>query len=114
MCLTSGCVEHFLLGKRSGVKEGLHWRLAVTPAALMWPPFIVSDDPSVEVCLQLLDADVDALAEGDLIELVQHRLVKTLADPITGMMIPVPVVRLNLQGIGCMVRPSGTRGTGST
>ena len=48
----------------------------------MWALLIVAGDPGIEVGLQLLDAGVDALAEGDLVELVQQRFVKALADPV--------------------------------
>jgi hypothetical protein len=43
---------------------------------------IVAGDPGIEVGLQLLDAAVDPLAEGDLVEFLQHRLVKTFADAV--------------------------------
>lgn len=43
---------------------------------------VVHRDPRVKVRLQLLERAVDLLAEGDLVELVQDRLVEALADPI--------------------------------
>ena len=39
-------------------------------------------DPRVKIALQLLQGRVDLLAEGDLIELVQDRLVEAFADSI--------------------------------
>ena len=48
----------------------------------MRAPFIVLSNPGIEIGLQLLDTGIDTLAEGDLIELVQHRLVKAFADTI--------------------------------
>lgn len=51
--------DHFLLGQRGRVKEGLHRRLAEAPAALMRALLIVSSDPFIQIGLQLLDRAVD-------------------------------------------------------
>src|SRR3954451_12631420 len=74
--------DHLLLCERDGVKEGLHRGLAEAPAALMRPVLVVAPDPFIKVGLQLDDRAVDALAERDPIELVQHRLVETLDDAV--------------------------------
>src|SRR3712207_3717339 len=81
-CPTSAGGQPLLFGERDGVNEGLQGRLAEAPAPLVRPSLVVVRDPGVEVGLQLLDAAVDALAEGDLVELVQHGAVEALADPI--------------------------------
>lgn len=44
--------------------------------------FVVFFDPGIEIELQLLQRSIDLLAERDPVELIQHRLVKPLADPI--------------------------------
>ena len=43
---------------------------------------VVFDQPSVEVDLQLVQAFVDLLAEGDLIELFEDRLVEAFTDTV--------------------------------
>ena len=48
----------------------------------MGPRLIVLLHPFIEVGLQLLDAPVDLLAEGDAVELVEQRPVEALADPV--------------------------------
>ena len=60
----------------------MHWRLAETPAPLMWSLFVVPGDPGIEVSLQLLEAGVDAFAERHLIELLQDGFVEALADAV--------------------------------
>jgi hypothetical protein len=55
--------HEFLFRQWQRVKEGLHWGLAEAPAALMWAPLIVLEEPVVPVSLQLLDGVVDLLAE---------------------------------------------------
>src|ERR1700759_516985 len=79
---TSGGVEHFLPRERGSVNESLHRGLAVAPAALMRALFVVAGNPDIEVGLQLLDPAVDPLAERDLVELVEYRLVEALADAV--------------------------------
>src|SRR3954464_3847705 len=74
--------DHLLLGERDGVKEGLPRGLAKAPAALMRPVLVVAPDPLIKVALQFGDRAVDALAERDPIELVQHRLVEALNDAV--------------------------------
>ena len=48
----------------------------------MRPDLVVLGKPAVEVALQFVDAAVDLLAEGDLVELVQDGLLEPLADAI--------------------------------
>ena len=48
----------------------------------MRPVLVVAPDPLIQVGLQLGDRAVDALAERDPIELVQHRLVEALNDAV--------------------------------
>ena len=43
---------------------------------------VVFDQPSVEVHLQLVQALVDLLAEGDLVELFEDRFVEAFADTV--------------------------------
>lgn len=43
---------------------------------------VVVANPSIQILLQLLQAGVDLLAEGDLIKLLQDRLMEALTDPI--------------------------------
>src|SRR5438552_15006341 len=74
--------QRFLPGEWDGVKEGLHWRLAVAPAPLMWSLFVVPGDPGIEVGLQLLDTTVDAFAERHLIEFLQDGFVEALTDAV--------------------------------
>src|SRR6266568_1530696 len=74
-----GC-DHFLLGRRQCVKEGLHRRLAEAPASLMWPRLIVFAKPQIKIDLQLVDRTIHLFAEGDAVELVEHGLVEALAD----------------------------------
>jgi uncharacterized Zn ribbon protein len=45
----------------------------------MRPSFVVLGDPGIEVGLQLRDAAVDLLAEGDAVELIRKRRVRTLS-----------------------------------
>src|SRR4029077_1442739 len=62
--------------------EGLHRGLAEAPSALMRPPLIIVDEPSIEVGLQLLNRPIDLLAEGDPVKLVQHSAMEALADAV--------------------------------
>jgi hypothetical protein len=64
------------------VEEGLHGRLAETPAPLVGSHLIVARHPSVEAGLQLGEALVDALAERRTIERVEQGLVEALADAV--------------------------------
>ena len=48
----------------------------------MRPLFIVLADPQIEIGLQFVDRTIHLLAERDTIELVEHRLVKALADSV--------------------------------
>src|SRR5262245_20638440 len=67
---------------RQRVNEGLHRRLAVAPSALMRTRVVVFGEPSIEIDLQLLDPAVEPFAERHSVELVEQRLVETLADTI--------------------------------
>ena len=53
------------------------WRLK-----LMCPFMVVRVDPYVKITLQGFQRRVNLLAEGDLVELVQDRLVEALTDPV--------------------------------
>ena len=48
----------------------------------MRPFLVVALDPGIEIALEFGDRSVDLLAEGDAIELVEHRLVEALDDAI--------------------------------
>jgi hypothetical protein len=61
-CRASG--DHFLLRNGDGVKQGLHRRLAETPALLMWPSLVVAADPFIENRLHLRDRCIELLAEA--------------------------------------------------
>ena len=74
--------HEFLHCQRERVKKGLHWGLAEAPAALMWAPLIVVDQPSIEICLQLVDCAVDLLAEGHPVEFVQNSAMEALANAV--------------------------------
>src|SRR6266513_173718 len=76
-----GC-DHFLLGRRQCVKEGLHRRLAEAPASLMWPRLIVFAKPQIKIDLQLFVRTIHLFAEGDEVDLVEHGLVEALADAV--------------------------------
>src|SRR6266496_3504324 len=79
--MSLGC-DHFLLGRRQCVKEGLHRRLAEALASLMWPRLIVFAKPQIKIGLELVDRTIHIFAEGDAIELVEHGLVEGLADAV--------------------------------
>jgi len=53
----------------------------------MRPLLVVVFDPRIKIGLHLLDRPIDLLPERDAIELIQHRLVVALADPI-GLRMP--------------------------
>lgn len=48
----------------------------------MGPLVVVVRQPRVEISLQLLQGPIDLLPEGHAIQLVQHGLVESLADPV--------------------------------
>ena len=48
----------------------------------MWPRLIIFLNPGIQVGLQLVDRTIHLLAEGDTIELVEHRFVEALADAV--------------------------------
>ena len=48
----------------------------------MWPRLIVFLDPGIQIGLQLVDRTIHLLAEGDTVELVEHRFVEALADAV--------------------------------
>jgi hypothetical protein len=48
----------------------------------MRPLFVVLLDPQVQIGLQFLPGSANLLPKGDLIDLLQHRLVETFADAI--------------------------------
>ena len=50
--------------------------------ALVRPLLVVAQDPAIEILLKLFERSVELLSEGDLIELLQDRLVEALADPV--------------------------------
>ena len=48
----------------------------------MWSRLIVLCNPGIKISLQLRNRAIELLAEGDAVELVQQRLVETLADAV--------------------------------
>ena len=48
----------------------------------MGPRVIVFRNPGIQIDLQLVDRTIHLLAEGDTVELVEHRLVEALADAV--------------------------------
>ena len=74
--------DHFLLRDRQTVKERLHRRLAVAPAALMVSLLVVFNQPGIEIGLQLRNRQIYLLAECHAIKLIQDRLVEALADAV--------------------------------
>ena len=72
----------FLSGHGGGVKEGLHRRASEAPSPLMGPDLVVFAHPRIQIGLQLVDGRVDALSEGDAVELVQDGFVEALADAV--------------------------------
>ena len=74
--------EAFFFRDWEGVKESLDRRLSEAPFALMRSDLVELAHPEIEVALQLLDRRVDLLAEGDLVELVEHGLVETLDNSV--------------------------------
>ena len=81
-CLMSSGSDHFFSRNRDGVKESLQWCFTKTPTPLMWPVFIVTSDPFIEIFLQIRDRGVEFFAERHTIELVEDRLVEALTDTI--------------------------------
>ena len=55
------------------------------------PPGVVTGDEVADGVTDLVDGLVDSTVD----DLLFQRAEKSLADSVTGMMIPVPVVRLN-------------------
>ena len=48
----------------------------------MWTFFIVILDPLIKIGLKFFDAFVNLLSKGNLVELLQYRLVKAFADSV--------------------------------
>jgi hypothetical protein len=65
----------------------------------MGPRLVVQGDPHVEVSLWLVHRAVDPSAEGDAVELVEHRAVEALADAV-GLRAP----RLGLRVVNVLDR----------
>src|SRR6476660_3794051 len=83
MCMRLWSSSHEFLPRHwQRVKEGLHRGLTEAPAALMGTQFIVLDEPEVEIGLQLLDRQIDLLAEGDPVEFVEDGAMEALANTI--------------------------------
>jgi transposase-like protein len=74
--------QHLLFGQWDTVYKSLHRCFAVTPSTLMGSFFVVELEPLIQIGLQLFDRFVELLAKRHSIELVEHRFVKPLADPI--------------------------------
>lgn len=81
------------------MEKGLHRGLTEAAAPLMGPRLIGVLHPLIEVGLQLLDAPVDLLAEGDAAELIEQRIVESLTDPVR-LRVLVPVTRTRTCGSG--------------
>src|SRR6202035_2244531 len=88
-CRSFSSSHEFLLRQGECVKEGLRRGFAEAPAALMGPPLVIVDEPSIEVILQLVDRPIDLLAEGDPVELVQHSAMEALADAVGLLLVLV-------------------------
>ena len=64
----------------------------VTPPPLVGTFFVVAHQPGIQIGLQLLQGGVDLLSEHQPVELIEHRFMKTLADPMVwGLFVLVPV-----------------------
>ena len=74
--------HEFLLRHWQRVKEGLHRGLTEAPAALMGALFVVLDEPDIEIGLQLVDRQIDLLAERNPVELVQDSAMEALANAV--------------------------------
>ena len=81
-CCPSLSSHEFLLCHWQRVKEGLHRGLTEAPAALMGALFVVLDEPDIEIGLQLVDRQIDLLAERNPVELVQDSAMEALADSV--------------------------------
>src|SRR6185437_4912063 len=64
------------------IQEGLHWRFAEAPTSLMRTLLIVLANPQIKIGLQLIDRTIYLFAEGDTVELVEHRSVEALTDAV--------------------------------
>lgn len=82
MSVRSDSAYYLFLADCLSFVEGRYWRPATAHLALMGSLMIVVLDPGVKVFLQFFNATVDLLAKGNLVELLQYRLVETLADAI--------------------------------
>jgi len=72
------------------VEEGRHRGLTEAPAALMGVLLIVFDQPDVEIGLQLVDRQIDLLAERNPVELVQDSAMEALKMPLVcGLLVMV-------------------------
>ena len=58
------------------------WGFSVAVPSTVWSFFIVVFDPLIKVALQLFDRLVESFSEGDLVELLQDRLVKAFTDSV--------------------------------
>lgn len=82
MPVRSDSADYLFLADCLSLFESSYWRPATAHFALMGSLMIVVLDPGVKVFLQLFNATVDLLPKGYLVELLQNRLVETLADAI--------------------------------
>lgn len=62
--------------------HGFEGRSSATHFTLMRALVVVEVQPVIEICLQRFDGLKDLFAERDLMELLQDRLVKALADAV--------------------------------
>ena len=81
-CRLSRCLHQFLLRDWQRINEGLHRRLAVAPAPLMRTLIVVFREPGIKIFLQLRNRPVELLAECNAVELIEQRLVETLANAV--------------------------------
>ena len=82
------------------------------PSTLMGALFVVLDEPDVEIGLQLVDCQIDLLAERNSVELVQDRAMETLANAVIrhddfGALMFGPFLRE--KGYGEPIRDTGRR-----
>ena len=75
-------VHELFLPDFFALNHGLERRSAATHFALMSSFDVVVMQPFTQIGLQCLDGLVDLFAERDLIELLQYRFVKALADAV--------------------------------
>ena len=80
--VSSSSSHELLLPDLFPIFERLHRRSPAAHLALMGSFIIVVFQPGVQILLQFFQTAIEFLPERHLVELLQDRLVETLADPI--------------------------------